>query len=65
LRGVDLNADLWVMSPQEYGISTTYKTRVDTYKACKECLRSLIGQLEDSHDLERKFCNFERFAASQ
>ena len=36
------------MSPQEYGISTTYKTRVALEKPCKECLGIFIGQLKDS-----------------
>jgi hypothetical protein len=36
------------MSPQEYGISTTYKTRVALEKPCKECLGIVIGQLKDS-----------------
>jgi hypothetical protein len=35
------------MSPQEYGISTTYKTRVATQKPCKERMGSVIGQLKD------------------
>jgi len=35
------------MSPQEYGISTTYKTRVATEKPCKERLGIVIGQLKD------------------
>jgi hypothetical protein len=33
------------MSPQEYGISTTYKTRVALEKACKELYEVFIGQL--------------------
>jgi hypothetical protein len=32
---VDLNTDLWVMSPQLLVISTTYKTRVALEKPCK------------------------------
>jgi hypothetical protein len=35
------------MSPQEYGISTTYKTRVATQKPCREHLAIVIGQLKD------------------
>jgi hypothetical protein len=36
------------MSPKRLVISTTYKTRVDPRKPCKELLGSAIGQLMDS-----------------
>jgi len=38
------------MSPRGNGISTTYKTRVATEKACKERLGIVIGQLKDRQE---------------
>jgi hypothetical protein len=53
------------MSPKRLGISTTYKTRVALEKPCKQRHGIVIGQLKDSHDLKRKFCNFEDIGCSQ
>ena len=36
------------MSPQEFGMSTTYKTRVALERPCKKRQEVLIGQLKDS-----------------
>jgi len=53
------------MSPKRLGISTTYKTWVALEKPCKQRQGIVIGQLKDSHDLKRKFCNFEDIGCSQ
>jgi hypothetical protein len=53
------------MSPQGIGITTTYKTRVALEKPCKERQGIVIGQLKDSHELKRRFCNFEDIRCSQ
>jgi hypothetical protein len=39
------------MSPRGNGISTTYKTRVATLKACKERMGIVVGQLKDRREL--------------
>jgi hypothetical protein len=50
------------MSPQGYGITTTYKTRVATQKPCKEYQGILIGQVKDRRpDVTIYFCSLCSF----
>jgi len=59
------------MSPRLLVVSTTYRTRVALEKLCKERQGSVNWtvegqpQLKDSHNLKRKFCNFENIGCSQ